>query len=363
MLRTQMSMIRTKKTTTPVDGLFAVRILASATALAIAYALRPRSKPARQTVLITGGSRGLGLALAERFGRAGARLILAARDPDELERARNLLLERQAISSAHDVLLAQTDLNDPAQAKALVDRSIVHFGHIDVLINNAGIIEVGPVEDQPLEAYRRAMQTNFFAALSTIHAALPSMLARFREHGKRSAIVNIASIGGKFAMPHLLPYVASKFALTGFSEGLHAELRHKGVRVTTVCPGLMRTGSHVQATFTGDRDKEYRWFALGATTPLIAASTTQAAERIFQAVRTGRAEITITPQAWLAARIMGLAPETTQQIAALVNQLLLPSPSALNTDESQRRGADLNQPNIPFFAAASQNLQATHNQS
>ena len=342
------------------NRLFALQLLTSAAALATAYALRPRAPRRRQVVLVTGGSRGLGLAIAERFGRDGAQLILAARNPEELERARDLLLERKAIASAHDILLAQTDLNDPAQITNLIQQSLTHFGRIDTLINNAGIIEVGPVEDQPLEAYQRSMQTNFYAALSTIQAALPSMLARFRDHQERSAIVNIASIGGKFAMPHLLPYVASKFALTGFSEGLHAELRHKGIRVTTVCPGLMRTGSHVQATFTGDRDKEYRWFALGATTPLIAATTAHAAERIFHAVRAGRAEITITPQAWLAARIMGLAPEATQKLAALVNQLLLPaSPQA---PAPATPGQHLKQPRTPFFAANSNRLQAEHNQ-
>ena len=342
------------------NRLFALQLLTSTAAFAAAFALRPRTPRRRQVVLVTGGSRGLGLAVAERFGRDGAQLILAARNPEDLERARDLLLERKAIASAHDILLAQTDLNDPSQIALLIQQSLAHFGRIDVLINNAGIIEVGPVEDQPLEAYQRAMQTNFYAALSTIQAALPSMLARFRDRRERSSIVNISSIGGKFAMPHLLPYVASKFALTGFSEGLHAELRHKGVRVTTVCPGLMRTGSHVQATFTGDRDKEYRWFALGATTPLIAASTTYAAEHIFQAVRTGRAEITITPQAWLAARVIGLAPEATQTIAALVNQLILPASPGAETSASP--GHQLQQPRTPFFAANSNRLQAEHNQ-
>lgn len=342
--------------------LFGLQLLTSAAALAAAYALRPRTPRRRQVVLVTGGSRGLGLSIAERFGRDGAQLILVARKGEELERARDLLLERKAIMSAHDVLLAQADLNDPAKIEHLIQQSLAHFGRIDVLINNAGIIEVGPVEDQPLEAYQRAMQTNFYAAFSTVLAALPSMLSRYQNHGERSSIVNIASIGGKFAMPHLLPYVASKFALTGFSEGLHAELRHKGIRVTTVCPGLMRTGSHIQATFTGDRAKEYRWFALGATTPLIAASTAYAAERIFQAVRAGRAEITITPQAWLAARLTGLAPETTQKVAALVNEFLLPATPASKADRDPQRGATIRQPKVPFFDSASKRLQTEHNQ-
>jgi NAD(P)-dependent dehydrogenase (short-subunit alcohol dehydrogenase family) len=306
-----------------------LQILTGMAAAAAAWAFMPRTPRREQVVVITGGSRGLGLAIAERFGRAGAKLVLAAREIEELTRARHLLLERQAVLSPDDVLLIPADLTDPTQATRLINHAIQHFGRIDVLINNAGIIEVGPVENQPLVAYRRAMATNFFAALHTTHAVLPHMLERNAEADtSRPAIVNIASIGGKLAMPHMLPYTASKFALVGFSEGLHAELRHKGVRVTTVCPGLMRTGSHVQASFVGNQEKEYRWFSLAATTPIISASTQHAANRIFDAVINGRTEITITPQAWLAARFHGLAPATTQYVASLINEFLLPAPTS-----------------------------------
>jgi short-subunit dehydrogenase len=301
-------------------------------AAAAVYALKSSTSKRRpgQVVLITGGSRGLGLALAERYGRSGAKLILAARDVDELIAARYTLLDRGAVQSPDDVLLIPADLTDASQAALLVDHAIGHFGRIDILINNAGIIEVGPAENQPIAAYRRAMATNFFAALHTTYAALPHLLNR-KPGDKDAAIVNIASIGGKFAMPHLLPYVASKFALVGFSEGLHAELRHKGVRVTTVCPGLMRTGGEVHAEYTGQRKKEERWFTLAAKTPVLAASAHHAAEKIYNAVAAGRAEITITPQAWLAARLIGIAPETTQYLASLANHLLLPAPA--NSDQ------------------------------
>jgi len=296
---------------------------------AAAYALRssaPKRRPG-QIALITGGSRGHGLALAERYGRSGAKLVLAARDVEELITARHTLLDRGAVESPDDVLLIPADLTDASQALFLIDHAVNHFGRIDILINNAGIIEVGPIEDQPLDAFYRAMDTNFFAALHTTHAALPHLLRRNPIHGD-AAIVNIASIGGKFAMPHMLPYVASKFALVGFSEGLHAELRHKGVRVTTVCPGLMRTGGQSHADFTGQTKKEQRWFNLAARTPILTASVRHAANKIYSAVATGRAEITITPQAWLAARMAGIAPGTTQYLAGLANHLLLPAPSS-----------------------------------
>jgi short-subunit dehydrogenase len=309
-------------------ALHTAQILTGVVAVAAAYALRPRPPKRRpgQIVLITGGSRGLGLALAERYARSGARLILTARDVEELTTARHTLLDRGAVQSPDDVLLIPADLTDAPQAATLIDHAIGHFGRIDILINNAGIIEVGPVENQPIAAYRRAMATNFFAALYTTQAALPHLLRRDPIHGD-AAIVNIASIGGKVPVPHLLPYVASKFALVGFSEGLHAELRHKGVRVTTVCPGLMRTGGEAHADYTGQTKKEQRWFTLAARTPIIAASVRHAANKIYSAVAARRAEITITPQAWLAARIAGLAPETTQYLASLANHLLLPAPS------------------------------------
>ncbi len=306
---------------------FTAHLLTGVAAAAAAWAFTPRPTRRDLVVVITGGSRGLGLAIAERFGRAGAKLVLAARELEELTRARHLLLERRAILSPDDVLLIPADLTDPNQATSLINHAIQHFGRIDVLVNNAGIIEVGPVENQPLAAYRRAMATNFFAALHTTHAVLPHMLERSAQTG-RPAIVNIASIGGKLAMPHMLPYTASKFALVGFSEGLHAELRHKGVRVTTVCPGLMRTGSHVQASFVGNQEKEYRWFSLAATTPIISASTQYAANRIYDAVISRRTEITITPQAWLGARFHGLAPSTTQFAASIINEFLLPAPTS-----------------------------------
>ncbi|GAC1357917.1 MAG: hypothetical protein NVSMB3_04790 [Acidobacteriaceae bacterium] len=199
------------------------------------------------------------------------------------------------------------------------------------------------------------MELNFFGALRTIQAALPRLLEQSKISGRRASIVNISSIGGKVPVPHLLPYVASKFALTGFSEGLHAELRHKGIRVTTVCPGLMRTGSSIQAQFTGQAAKEFRWFSLGATTPGFAASANRAASRIYNATVAGCAEITITPQAWLAARVVGVAPAAAQVIAALANQYILPAPS--ETPLPLTRGADLN------TRRTSTRLERAHNQA
>ena len=296
--------------------------------IAAASTLLPRRGPKRQIVVITGGGGGLGTALARRWAREDARLVLNGRDPAPLDHARQTLLSEGAVLDPDHILPVAADLSDPAEAERLIQTALEHFERIDVLINAAGIIEVGPIEDQPIDAFHRAMAANFFAALHTTLAALPHLL---RQSGRpearfRASIVNISSKGGKLAVPHMLPYVASKFALTGFSEGLHSELRAKGIRVTTVCPGLMRTGSEVRAQFVGDAEKEKRWFDLGATTPVIAASVKHAADRIYNATAAGRAEITITPQAWLAARVVGVAPALSSMVGSLANEVILPAP-------------------------------------
>ncbi len=310
----------------------ATRITLGLSAIAAAWCLRPRPEvPSkhRPIVLITGGASGLGLELARVYGRAGARLVLSSRKQASLYQARRTLLSEGAVANPADILILPADLSDKAEASGMVQLALDHLERIDVLINCAGVIEVGPIEDQPLEAFESAMANNFFTALYTTQAALPHLLrqpALAGRRGRRASVVNISSIGGKMAVPHLLPYTASKFALTGYSEGLHAELRSKGIRVTTVCPGLMRTGSQVRAKFVGNVEKEQAWFDLSATTPGVAASITHAARRIRNAQIAGCAEITITPQAWLAARVTGLAPGLTALASSFANQHLLPAP-------------------------------------
>lgn len=308
-------------------------LFAGAAAVIVGRAIRRR--PSRglddQTVLITGGSRGLGLALAEAFGRRGARLVLAARNEEDLERARTLLVGRRAVSTEDDVLTVAADLRRCEDAERLIAEATSHFGRVDILVNNAGIITVGPVEHQTIRDFHEVMDTNFFSGVHCALSVLPQMLRR-----RSGIIVNIASIGGKVAVPHLLPYTASKFAAVGFSEGLHAELRAKGVHVLTVCPGLMRTGSHVAAEYSGDAAREYRWFSLAANLPGVSTSAAHAAERIVRAVLRRETEIAITPQAVALARTAHLAPSLTARVMSLANRVL---PSASETPDS-RGGAE-----------------------
>ena len=286
-----------------------------------------------KVVVVAGGSRGLGLEIARQFGLAGAHLVLASRNEEELHAALGKLHEEGAIPNGNAAQIVVTDIRKQAECDRLIASATERYGRVDVLVNCAGTMLVAPMEDQTTEAFQEAMDINFFGQLYTIQAVLPQMLARGSGH-----IVNIASIGGKIAVPHMLPYVASKFALVGLSEGLHAEMRHKGVRVTTVCPGLLRTGAHVQVKFAGDVEKEYRWFKLGATVPGVSISSRRAARQIFEATVAGKAEITITPQAWLGARLVGIAPNASQAFAAVVNALVLPD---ANGNKETVRGAEL----------------------
>jgi NAD(P)-dependent dehydrogenase (short-subunit alcohol dehydrogenase family) len=199
---------------------------------------------AGRSVLITGGSRGLGLELARQFAAQGARITLAARDEDDLVLAAGVI---QAQSRSAEVLTVQTDVRQRDSAERAVARSIERYGRLDVLVNNAGIIQVGPLEHMTLSDYEEAMNTHFWGPLYMVLAALPHM-----RRQKEGRIVNISSIGGKLSVPHMVPYSASKFALTGLSDGLRVELARHNVLVTSVCPGLMRTGSPVNAMFKGN---------------------------------------------------------------------------------------------------------------
>jgi short-subunit dehydrogenase len=265
------------------------------------------------------------LVMAREFLREGARVAICARDEDELERAYEDLMKYGA-----NVFTAVCDVTSQFQVAEMVQNVRYRFGQIDVLVNNAGTISVGPAEAMTLEDYEQAMDTNFWASLYAILAVLPEMHARQDGH-----IVNIASIGGKISVPHLLPYSASKFALVGLSSGLNAELRKDGVIVTTVCPGLMRTGSPRNANFKGQHQAEYAWFAISDSSPLTSISAESAAQQIIAACKRGDAEIILSPQAWLAIKLNALFPQLTADCLSMVNRWLLPAPGGIGTDTAK----------------------------
>jgi NAD(P)-dependent dehydrogenase (short-subunit alcohol dehydrogenase family) len=274
-----------------------------------------------KNVLITGGSRGLGLVMAREFAREGARLAICARDDEELERAR-MDLDRFGV----DVMTFRCDVRNSREVADMVDAVSNRFGHIDVLVNNAGVIQVGPIEVMTHEDFDLAMQAHFWGPLNTILAVLPSM--RQRRQGR---IVNITSIGGKVSVPHLVPYSASKFALVGLSKGLRAELMKDGIVVTTVCPGLMRTGSPRNADFKGKHRFEYAWFSISDALPLLTVSAENAARQVVHACKRGQAELVISIPAKIAVLFDALFPGPMSQVLALVNQVL-PQAGGVGTD-------------------------------
>jgi short-subunit dehydrogenase len=287
--------------------------------------VRGRASLRGEVAIVTGGSRGLGLVLARRLAARGARLVLAARDPGELERARAGLLARGA-----EVLAVPCDLAEPADAERLVAAALRRFGAVDVLVNDAGIIQVGPYESLSLDDYRAAMAVNFWGTVHATLAVLPHMRAR-----GRGRIVNVTSIGGTVAVPHLLAYSASKFAAVGFSTGLAAEAARHGVRVTTVVPGLMRTGSFLRALFKGDREREVSAFAVAASLPVLTLDADRAARRIVRACERGERFVTLGVQ-WKALRVLAaLTPALTTAALALVARALPAAPPGAARDEAQ----------------------------
>jgi len=279
-----------------------------------------------KTVLITGGSRGLGLVMAREFAREGARLVLCARDEEELQQA-----QADVEAFGAEVMTAPCDVTDRNAVNKMIADVNDRFGTIDVLVNNAGVIQVGPLEVMTREDFEHAMQSHFWGPLNTILAVLPSM--RQKKSGR---IVNISSIGGKVSVPHLVPYSASKFALVGLSKGLRAELLKDGISVTTVCPGLMRTGSPRNAEFKGQHRYEYAWFSISDSMPLLSVSAENAARQIVRACKRGQAELVISIPAKLAATFDALFPEMMSQMLGLANQLL-PAAGGVGTQNVKGR--------------------------
>ncbi|MBV8233334.1 MAG: SDR family NAD(P)-dependent oxidoreductase [Planctomycetaceae bacterium] len=296
---------------------------------------RRRIELAGRVVIVTGASSGHGFMVAQEAAVRGAHLVLVARDLEQLRGAEQELRRLGAAS----VMAVPADVADQAQVAAMVERVIAAHGRVDVLINNAGTIRVGPVEAMTLDDFRAVMATNFWGPLYTTLAVLPQMRAqRFGRIG------NVVSLGGKGVMPHLLPYTASKFALTGLTEGLRAELARDNILVTGIYPSTMRSGGHRHAWFKGQQEAEYTWFALSDALPLVSTSARHVARRLWRAVCDGDAEVVVGWPAHLAIVLQNLFPNTTAEIQALVDQLVLP-PST-NLDAPAVQGQDL-QATIP----------------
>lgn len=283
-------------------------------------ALKPRYDFRNKHVLITGGSRGLGLVMARQLAQAGARLSICSRDANELGRAVNDLRALDA-----RVLAVECDVTDRDRVREFIAVARVRNGPVDVLINNAGVIQVGPFEEMREEDFAESLRVHFWAAFYTTLEVLSEMKTR-----RCGRIVNIASLGGKVAVPHLLPYSVGKFALVGFSNGLNSELQQHGITVTTVCPGLMQTGSHLNAEFKGRHREEYAWFAGGNAVPGVSMCAERAAAKILSACALGDAEVILGLPTKIAVSFQTLFPNLMADLLAFADTFL-PKPGGVGS--------------------------------
>ena len=308
-------------------------ILLGAAAAGAAFAARQFLQTSREDVLageivlITGGSRGLGLALAREFAREKCSVAICARDKKELSQAADDLRSRGA-----KVFTYPCDVGKQKDVNEMIDAVMRHYGRIDTLVNNAGVIQVGPAESFGASNFEDAMNVIFWGTVYPTLAVLPDFASR--GNGR---IVNISSIGGKVGVPHLLPYSSAKFAVAGFTQTLAAEMRPKGIHVTGIYPGTMRTGSFVQALFKGDQKKESEWFTLGASLPGISLDTKRAARQIVTAVKRGETERVLSIPAKALSTFNKLFPGGTSQILSMVAAALLPKAHAGST----KKGSEL----------------------
>jgi short-subunit dehydrogenase len=290
----------------------------------LARRLRHPQRLAGGVALVTGGSRGLGLLLGRELGRRRMRVVLCARDEEELERARQTLA-----ADGIDATALPCDVAGAEGMRTLVADVEENIGPVDLLVNNAGIMQVGPAETMGAEDYRRAMDTMFWGAYHASEAVLSGMRAR-----RRGVIVNITSIGAAVAMPHMAPYAAAKFAMRGWSEAMGAEAARYGILVVTVLPGLMRTGSFKHALVKGRRYAEASMFSLAASLPLLTVSAAGAAARIVRAVERGERVMVLGTPAKLLRLVHALFPGPLVGVLGRINRLL---PSTPRDEKGDRR--------------------------
>ena len=269
-----------------------------------------------KTAIVTGGARGLGLEIARILLERGANVAIIARDTAEIAHAlEDLRGVRRGLPVS--VIGHTCDLLDVDSIEDMLAAVREQLGPIDVLVNNAGAIEVGPLDAMTVANFEDAMKLHCFAPLRLMLGVRDEMRA---SGGGR--IANIASIGGLMSVPHLLPYCTSKFALMGLSQGMRSELARDKIMVSTVAPGLMRTGSPRRAIFKGNHRWEYAWFSISDSLPLLSMSSTRAAQRIVRALEDGDPNVVLGLPAKIAAIASSLMPNLVARALTLANGLL-----------------------------------------
>jgi len=278
-----------------------------------------------RVVVITGASSGLGRLIARHAASVGAKLVLAARSVGELTEA---AAELRA-AGAEDVLVAPTDVTKPEEVERLIAQTIAKYGQIDVLINNAGTVLVGPLDAMAAGDFDRVLAVNFWGGVHATLAALPHM--RAAGFGR---IANVVSVGGRAVVPHMAPYTASKYAFTGFTKAIRPELARHNILVTGVYPGPIRTGAHAHAWFKGDTAAEYAWFAAAETIPGLSTSADACAQAVLEGVCNGDPEVNVGPSTHLSIVMEGLFPDWAAELNTLVDQGM-PAPKNLDAPAVQ----------------------------
>jgi len=189
------------------------------------------------TAMVTGASSGIGEATALALAKLGANLSIVARRKDRLED-----LAAQITADGGKALAIEADVTDPAQARAAVEQTAAELGRLDTLINNAGVMLLGPAQQAPLEEWQRMVELNVLGLMYCTHAALPHLLSA-AEDGERKAadVVNVSSVAGRVARSGSGVYNATKFGVGAFSESLRQEFAQRHLRVSLVEPGAVET--------------------------------------------------------------------------------------------------------------------------
>ncbi|MBD2775219.1 SDR family NAD(P)-dependent oxidoreductase [Iningainema tapete] len=247
------------------------------------------------TVIITGATQGIGKATALQFARQGYDIVLAAR---QLERLETTAAEVRSLG--RQALAISTDVRDYEQVNNLVEKALAHFGHVDVLINDAGIYYMGPVDESSLNDWQQIINTNLWGYIHTIHALLPHFLER-----KTGTIVNVSSIGGLDPIPYQVPYTTSKYAITGLTKSLHAELSPKGIHVCGIYPSFIRTRLMERAIFRGKSEEtkqaRYQLINTAFNSPLL-EKPEDVAKAIWRGVKYKKANVVVgTANFWSSA--------------------------------------------------------------
>ena len=239
---------------------------------------------AGKVVIITGASSGIGEATAIALAAEGAAVVLAARRRDRLEALRETLQ-----SSGGQALVLQVDMTEPTQVQQMVKQACDHFGRVDILINNAGVMLNSPVLEADIADVERVLYTNVLGLMVATHAVLPMMKSQGRGH-----IVNISSIAAGLSSPGSGAYSASKAAVNAFSESLRKEHHRDNIRVTVISPGIIATElpEHIPNPAVKERFVDF----MAGLTPLQAEDIAQAVlYAVTQPDRVAVNQITIRP--------------------------------------------------------------------